>query len=85
MSIAALKIEDLKEGGAFTSVTSHVGDRLQAEAEIFFGHLDRRTGGQVMFEPEGIMNWLRAVRMFDVGRDADGNPLKPPTLPAPVS
>ena len=39
------KIEDMKEGGAFTSVTSHVEDHLQAEAEIFFAHLDRREGG----------------------------------------
>src|SRR5207244_1010132 len=28
-------IEDMQSGGAFTKVTSHVGDRLQAEAEIF--------------------------------------------------
>ncbi len=74
------KIEDIKEAGAFTTVTSSVDDRLQAEAEIFFAHLDRRTGGQVMFEPEGIIGWLRAVRMFDVGRDASGNPLRPPVL-----
>ena len=28
-----------------------------------------------MFEPETIIKLLRAVRMFEVGRDADGNPL----------
>jgi 3-hydroxyacyl-[acyl-carrier-protein] dehydratase len=72
------KIEDLKEGGAFTVVTSHVEDRLQGEAEIFFAHLDLRDNGQAMFEPEEIIGWLRAVRMFDVGRDRDGNPLAIP-------
>jgi 3-hydroxyacyl-[acyl-carrier-protein] dehydratase len=74
------KIEDMKEGGAFTSVTSHIENRLQAEAEIFFAHLDRREGGQRMFEPETIIGWLRAVRMFEVGRDAAGNPLSIPQL-----
>src|SRR4051794_18763704 len=79
------KIEDLKEGGAFTSVTSHIENRPQAEAEIFFAHLDRRAGGQAMFEPETIIRWLRAVRMFEVGRDAAGNPLQPPKLPPVLS
>jgi 3-hydroxyacyl-[acyl-carrier-protein] dehydratase len=76
------KIEDLKEGGAFTIVTSHVEDRLQGEAEIFFAHLDRRGNGQTMFQPEEIIGWLRAVRMFEVGRDAAGNPLPIPKLAA---
>jgi 3-hydroxyacyl-[acyl-carrier-protein] dehydratase len=76
------KIEDAKEGGAFTTVTSHVEERLQAEAEIFFAHLERREGDKPMFEPETIINWLRAVRMFEVGRDAAGNPLRIPDLAA---
>ncbi len=75
------KIEDAKEGGSFTTVTSHVGDRPQAKAEIFFAHLDRRVNGPTMFEPETIMGWLRAVRMFEVGRDAAGNRLVPPSYP----
>lgn len=76
------KIEDAKEGGAFTSVTSHVEGRLQAEAEIFFAHLERGEGREAMFDPETIINWLRAVRMFEVGRDADGKPLQIPKLAA---
>ena len=69
------KIEDLKEGGAFTVVTSHVGERLQGEAEIFFAHLDRGATAPRMFEPQAINDWLQALRMFEVARDAAGNPL----------
>ena len=69
------KIEDFKEGGAFTVVTSHVEDRLQAEAEIFFAHLDRGASTPAMFEPGAINEWLQALRMFEVGRDVAGNPL----------
>jgi 3-hydroxyacyl-[acyl-carrier-protein] dehydratase len=69
------KIEDFKEGGAFTVITSHVGDRLQGEAEIFFAHLDRGASAPRMFEPEAIHAWLQSLRMFEVARDAAGNPL----------
>jgi 3-hydroxyacyl-[acyl-carrier-protein] dehydratase len=75
------KIEDFKEGGAFTVVTSHVDERLQGEAEIFFAHLDRGSAPK-MFEPQAIKDWLQALRMFEVARDAAGNPLSDERLVA---
>jgi 3-hydroxyacyl-[acyl-carrier-protein] dehydratase len=69
------KIEDFKEGGAFTVVTSHVGERVQGEAEIFFAHLDRGANAPRMFQPQTINDWLQALRMFEVARDASGKPL----------
>ena len=71
---------DFSPNGAIVRGTSHVGDRLQAEAEIVFAHLDERTAGHALFEPQFIKNWLRNLRLHEVGRAADGGPLKIPQL-----
>jgi 3-hydroxyacyl-[acyl-carrier-protein] dehydratase len=68
-------IQDIKDDGALATATSHVGDRLQAEAEISFAHLDSRFA-EPLFDPPDFLNWLRLVRLYEVGRTADGAPLE---------
>jgi 3-hydroxyacyl-[acyl-carrier-protein] dehydratase len=73
------KLVDIKDDGAMVTVTSHNSDALQAEAEIFFAHLDQLTpqGNKVeLFEPYDLFAWLRLLRIYEVGVDAGGNPLK---------
>ena len=70
---------NIQDDGAMTSVTSHVNGQLQAEAEIFFAHLEQITsqGDKVeLFDPYDLFSWLRLLKLYEVGRDADGNPLK---------
>ena len=74
------KIENLKLEGASVSLTSHIGDRLQAEADVFFAYVDEIADGQHLFYPEGFANWLRLIRLFEVGRYPDGRPLATPTM-----
>ena len=60
------------------SVTSHIGDRLQAELEVFFAHLEQlSTSGEKveLFVPYDLFSWLRLLKLYEVGRDAEGNPL----------
>jgi 3-hydroxyacyl-[acyl-carrier-protein] dehydratase len=69
----------IQDDGAMTTVTSHVNGQLQAEAEIFFAHLEQITsrGEKVeLFDPYDLFSWLRLLKLYEVGRDADGNPLK---------
>jgi 3-hydroxyacyl-[acyl-carrier-protein] dehydratase len=73
------KVEDLKDDGAFVSVTSSSGEQLQGEAEIFFGCLQRGASGRQLFEPAGLTTWLRTLRVFEVGRGRDGQPLTEPS------
>jgi 3-hydroxyacyl-[acyl-carrier-protein] dehydratase len=74
------KIEQINENGAAASVTGHVGDRLQAEAEIFFARLSSQDLGRDdtirLFNPAHLLHWLRLVGVFDVGVDAEGNRLR---------
>jgi 3-hydroxyacyl-[acyl-carrier-protein] dehydratase len=72
-------VVDIKEDGAMVTVTSHIDDRLQAEAEIFFAHLEQfdAQGEKVeLFDPYDLFSWLRLLKLYEVGKDAAGNPLK---------
>ena len=72
-------VDSIKDDGAMATVTSHVGDKLQAEAEIFFAHLEqfKKDGEKVeLFEPYDLFAWLRLLKLYEVGRDAQGNPLQ---------
>lgn len=73
-------IVQVKDIGASVTVTAHVGDREQAEAEIFFARLSSETaeqvGGRRLFDPAHLLHWLRLVGVFDVGVRPDGTRLR---------
>jgi 3-hydroxyacyl-[acyl-carrier-protein] dehydratase len=71
-------VEDIQTDGAICKGTSHIGDRLQAEVELVFAHLDDRFQGVDLFEPSDFLRMLRMLRLYDVGRGADGEPLHIP-------
>lgn len=71
-------IEKIDKDGANISGTSHVGDRLQGEVEIFFAHLDENAAGKSLFEPHEFLSMLKVLGIFSVGRTADGRPLDVP-------
>lgn len=74
-------IGSITEGGARVSATSHVGDRLQAEAEIMFAHLDDTGRAKTLFEPKNFVFTMKLLGVFDVGRASDGGQLiEPPGL-----
>ena len=71
-------IEDISDSGAVTSVTSHVGERLQAEAEIFFAHISDQIAGEDLFHPDQFLHMLTLLRLFEVGRTPDGSAIEVP-------
>jgi 3-hydroxyacyl-[acyl-carrier-protein] dehydratase len=73
-------IEKVDKDGANITGTSHVGDRLQAEVEIFFAHVDEGTAGKSLFEPAQLLSMLNVLGVFDVGQAADGSRLVVPPL-----
>jgi 3-hydroxyacyl-[acyl-carrier-protein] dehydratase len=58
------EVLDLKPTGSLTRVRSTVGERVQGEAELF--------------EPHELLRWLDQMHIYDVGRDAAGQPLARP-------
>ncbi|MEX0585409.1 MAG: beta-hydroxyacyl-ACP dehydratase, partial [Pirellulales bacterium] len=64
--------------GARIAATSHVGDRLQAEAELMFAHLDERHANRQLFDPADFLVTLRTLGLYDVAVKPDGTPLEVP-------
>src|SRR5262249_55552590 len=74
-------IEHIDADGGRVTVTSHVGERLQAEGEIVFVHLKDSGQARTLFEPKNFVFTMKLLGVFDVGRAADGSRLmEPPGL-----
>jgi len=77
-------IDDFHKDGAIVSGTSHIGPRLQAEVQLFFAHLNEAAAGKSLFDPGTLLAMLQLLGVFQVGRDASGQPLSvPASLLAP--
>lgn len=73
-----MTIDAIHKDGAIVSGTSHVGEQLQGEVQLFFAHLNEATAGQWLFDPAGLLAMLQLLGVFEVGRDAQGQPLAMP-------
>ena len=71
-------ILNISKDGAIVRGTSHVGERLQAELELYFVHIDENFAGKSLFEPSAFLSLIRVLGVFAVGRTADGKPLEVP-------
>ena len=71
-------ILSISKDGAIVRGTCHVGERLQAELELYFVHIDENFAGKSLFEPAAFLSLLRVLGVFAVGRAADGSPLQIP-------
>ena len=71
-------LQDIQRDGAIVHGTVHVGERLHAEMELVFAHLDARIAQQELFEPAAFLRLLRILKLYEVGRHADGSPLQIP-------
>jgi 3-hydroxyacyl-[acyl-carrier-protein] dehydratase len=67
------------DSGAQVHATSHVGERMNAEAELMFGHVPPQPGiPDEMFEPCDFLTMVRIFGMYDAAVDQQGRPLSPP-------
>lgn len=70
-------LEGIEAEGCFIRGTSHVGDELQAEVDLFLAHLGDRfadVSGDLI-DPADMLGTLRMFGMYDVAQTADGQPL----------
>ena len=78
-------ISDKNSEGAMATVTSHIGDELQAEVEFMFAFItDKSFRGGPLFEPVDFVAMIRGFRIYEVGKDQDGKPLELPPYYAKV-
>ena len=70
-------LEAIEAEGAFIRGTSHVGDELQAEIELFVAHLPESFEGLDgdLVDPAETLALMRTFGLYDVGRTSTGEPL----------
>src|SRR5690606_27442683 len=73
-----MELKRVDDMGAFAEGVSYIGDRLQAEVELFFAHLDERIPGKENFAPADLVQLLRLMRFYEVAKDEHGQPLEIP-------
>jgi len=69
LTYSAQLVDDRPEGG-MTEVTAHVGDRLVAEGEIFFAHVDQSPAGPsaAKVDQKNFVFTIKLLGVFDVGK-----------------
>lgn len=70
-----VEIERIGEEGASVACTSHCGDRLQAEVDLFFAFLDERFQDQELIPANDLLTMCRLLRLYQVAKDDEGRPL----------
>ncbi len=70
-------LEGIEAEGAFVRGTSHVGDELQAEIDLFLAHLPEGHEGidGDLVDPAETLALMRSFGLYDVGRTPTGEPL----------
>jgi 3-hydroxyacyl-[acyl-carrier-protein] dehydratase len=79
-----VKVDTLRRDGAAISATAHVGDRLHAEAQLFFARLGdshEELANARMFRPRDLRHWLELVGVFEVGVKQDGTRIREADYP----
>jgi 3-hydroxyacyl-[acyl-carrier-protein] dehydratase len=71
-------VQDIRRDGGIATVTSHIGDELQAEVEMMFAFLDDRFPSGPLFNRAEFLAMVRAFGMYDVARNAQGELVPPP-------
>jgi 3-hydroxyacyl-[acyl-carrier-protein] dehydratase len=73
---------DARPEGGMVECTAHVGERLVADAEIVFAHLDRSAGGALnSLDQKNFVFSMGLLGILEVGRAGDGSPNPPTSAP----
>lgn len=71
-------LENVQPDGALACCTVYVGDELRAEIDLYFAFFDNRNLQREQFVPAEFMRMMRVFRLFDVGVDSEGQPIRIP-------
>ena len=72
LTYTAKLLEEREEGGTVECV-AHVGDRLVAEAEIIFVHLDQKDPQLGRIDQKNFVFSMNLLGILEVGRAGDGS------------
>ena len=73
-----VEVDYIREEGSMVSVSVVKDGKQIAEGTIVFAHLGSDFANQPLYGDEDLDDLVRAFGMYNVGVDADGNPIKDP-------
>lgn len=78
-------LERIQSDGALVCCTVDIGsestEKRLADIDLYFAYFDNRDIERGQFVPAEFLRMMRVFKLYDVGIDADGNPLQiPPHL-----
>jgi 3-hydroxyacyl-[acyl-carrier-protein] dehydratase len=76
--VYSAKLIDDSDDGGLVECQAHVGDRLVADAEIFFAHVDQTSSQAKSMDHTNFVFTMKLLGVFDIGRAGDGSPLQLP-------
>uniref|UniRef100_A0A7C4LJC0 Beta-hydroxyacyl-ACP dehydratase n=1 Tax=Schlesneria paludicola TaxID=360056 RepID=A0A7C4LJC0_9PLAN len=78
---------EAREEGGMVACKAEVGDRLVAEAEIVFAHVDEAAAGSGKIDQKNFVFSMRLLGVLDVGKAGSGEtaPSQPPVTGAPIT
>lgn len=79
------KLEYVNDEGALVTGHSRVGERTQAEIDIFFANVKETQRTRVLFSPVELMVMMKLLGAYEVGKQADGSPMPVPAELAAAS
>lgn len=79
LTYEAILLDSRDEGGS-VQCTAHVGDRLVAEADIVFVHLDQNDPELGAIDQKNFVFSMNLLGILDVGRAGDGRPAHPDSV-----
>jgi hypothetical protein len=68
----------LQEDGAVIDGTCRVGDEVLAEVQLMLAYLGDRFAGVELFTPVYLATMLNTLGIYEIGMDANGQPLTMP-------
>lgn len=71
--IYSARLIDVRDEGGTVECTAYVGERLVAEAEILFVHLDQRDPQFGAIDQKNFVFSMNLLGVLDVGRAGDGS------------
>jgi 3-hydroxyacyl-[acyl-carrier-protein] dehydratase len=76
-----VEIQEMGESVSIVKATSAIGGRPHGEAELVFGHLIEGEMVPKLMSKAELMEWLDALRVFEVGVEPDGSQIIYDRLP----
>jgi 3-hydroxyacyl-[acyl-carrier-protein] dehydratase len=67
------KLQNVSEEGGVVECKAHVGERLAAEAEIMFAHVNAESGNGAIDQKSFVFS-MRLLGVMDVGKAGNGTP-----------